>query len=225
MRCESRTTKGARCKREGTLYLQHDGKEYLVCSAHYKDGFRPCKSDEAKAAAPETMDANPFTFADMIRADVEAGDSGAVRQLYSHVWRELEAGRPVDNATLLLLLEALMPGEVTDKQEQYDEVFRAIMARQAKAKCSFYQAVKDYRKGLIELIVPQAKGRDIDYRKGLEELLGSDDELIKSAEKYRHCLSPLQNTLVEKAFDEAFEQLKRAHPPGMKMRNARRRGT
>ena len=43
-RCESKTTKGTRCKREAKVYHRHtDGKEYLSCIEHEKR-FTPCKS-------------------------------------------------------------------------------------------------------------------------------------------------------------------------------------
>jgi hypothetical protein len=44
-RCEAVTIKGTRCRHDATMYLRHDdGAEYLVCAAHFKAGFRPCKS-------------------------------------------------------------------------------------------------------------------------------------------------------------------------------------
>ncbi len=37
-RCETRTTKGSRCKHQAKYYRRHtDGKEYLVCTQHLKD--------------------------------------------------------------------------------------------------------------------------------------------------------------------------------------------
>ena len=42
-RCESLTVKGTRCRREATFYHRHvDGREYLACHAHDREGFRPC---------------------------------------------------------------------------------------------------------------------------------------------------------------------------------------
>ena len=41
-RCEAKTTKGSRCRKEAAVYHTHtDGLEYLACSAHHREGFTP----------------------------------------------------------------------------------------------------------------------------------------------------------------------------------------
>jgi hypothetical protein len=43
-RCQSQTTTGRQCKQEAKVYHRHtDGKEYLACNQHAREGFRPCR--------------------------------------------------------------------------------------------------------------------------------------------------------------------------------------
>jgi len=112
-----------------------------------------------------------------------------LRGLYHDVMRRIEEDIPVYSRTVLLLLEHLTLPEETDKQEQYSEIFNVIEVRQAKEKCSFYDAVKSYHVWL----------QDQD----------------------RRALSPLQRNLRAKDFSKVFEQLKKARPPRMRIRDAR----
>jgi hypothetical protein len=49
-RYEAATTKGGRCKQAGTVYVIHDGVEYLACHRHQAE-FKPCRSALQTSAA------------------------------------------------------------------------------------------------------------------------------------------------------------------------------
>ena len=40
-RCECSTRNGSQCRNPATVYIAHNGREYLSCKQHCNDDFRP----------------------------------------------------------------------------------------------------------------------------------------------------------------------------------------